>query len=29
MTYAEFIDIVGGYIADKAPAGADLESWAY
>lgn len=26
MTYAEFI---GGYIADKAPAGADLESWAY
>lgn len=29
MTYAEFIDIVGEYIADKAPAGADLESWAY
>lgn len=29
MTYAEFIDIVADYVADKAPDGADLDSWDY
>ena len=29
MTYAEFIDVVADYVAGRAPATADLESWRY
>ena len=29
MTYAEFIGIIGDYVRENAPPGADLESWDY